>query len=610
VGTIRVERFLGIAPKIAAHLLANSQAQTARNTKLWSQGLRPVNGMSLGPVLSKLTGDIQTLFRYKANTDWLCWTQDVNAVLGPVNNDTLEKLYFTGTDKPRVTTNVLYDDGTPGTSVPPASWILGIPAPTSAPVATDSAVGVVTGDLLYVFTFVRKYSDNWVEESAPSPVSNKLSALTNRQTSVTLPNGAITTGDYGITHKRLYRSTSGSNYFLVAEVAIGTSPTTDNVAVASLGDAIETIDYLPPPDGMKGMITLPNGVLAGFMDNVVYLSDPYRPHAYPQRNQYAVHRPIIGLGNVGTTVVVITQGQVEIGRGVDPAAYSFVKRPGIFPCTSKRSIASTDVGVLWSTPRGMALCDGIQVLVATAEFLTKEEWTRDFYPDTIHGVVHAGRYYGWFQTGTDDGGRKVGGGFVLDKTEEAFLTTTSEYVYAAHTIPESDELHVVRKNPSFTFNNYVYKWEGDPGTPMQYTWHSKTYITPGADNFCVAQVIGKFGVGLSIAELAAITAAAAAVRAANALITTTDGPLNGAAADVVVLNGDSFIQTPPTVPATAVTFKYYADGVLQKSIDVGSSDPFPLPGGFLGEEHEFEISGSAQIESVQLATSYEELATV
>src|SRR5205823_191848 len=105
--------------------------------------------------------------------------------------------------------------------------------------------------------------------SGPSPVSNALT-LAARQATVTVPTGAPTPGDYGITHKRLYRAETGT-YKYVAEVAVASTTAADNVATPSLGDAITTTLYLPPPDGMVGLIALPNGLTAGFKDNVVYI---------------------------------------------------------------------------------------------------------------------------------------------------------------------------------------------------------------------------------------------------------------------------------------------------------------------------------------------------
>lgn len=612
--SITIKRFLGIAPKVASHLLDQSQAQTAENCKLWSESLRPLDGLANLEALTK-TGAIQTIYLYNDGADWLEWTQDVNVVPGPIAGDELEKIYFTGTDYPRVTTNDVFNDGSPGTSIPPASYILGLPAPVGPPVATDTGAGNITGSsVTWVYTFVRKFSDDTIEESAPSVPSNALN-ITSRAASVTMPSGAITHADYGITHKRLYRD-EGSGYFYVTEVTLATASSADNTLTASLGDLIDTTLDLPPPDALLGLISLPNGVTAGFKGNVVYLSRPYRPHSYPLLNQYAVNLPIVGLGNVGTSIIVVTTGHPWIGRGVDPAAYVFKRHPGKFPGISKRSIASSDLGVLWSTPRGIAISDGSTVAMATHAFLTRKEWTDDFAPTTLHGVVHDGRYYAWFTTGADSDGVLIGGGIILDLSEKAFMVTLSNYVYAAHATDGSgaaaDDLWVAKKNSSAANANYVYQFDADASSPLAYTWKSKLFITSGLDNFSVAQVHAEFNSELTAAEIAALEAAIAAVQAFNASLTETDGFLNGFALNDGPLGGDNnTLELPALAPQTlSVTFRYYVGQDLKLTKILLSNDPFPLPAGILGDYHEMEFSGSANVLDATIATSYEELGSV
>lgn len=609
---LHVERFLGIAPKIGKQLLPVNIAQEARDTKLWSEKLRPMYGLAQPEALAKDTGDIQTLWRFKSNTYWLHWTQDVNVVRGAIANDALEKTYYTGTDKPRVTTNALYDDGTPGTNTPPASYILGIPAPDTACSAASGGAGNISGTVDWVYTFVRKWSDGTVDESAPSPVSNQLTLSTEDADLTSISNSPIAASyaEYGVTHKRIYRLNAGKRYF-VTEITVATTTYTDNTAATGLGDAIESTNYLPCPDDMVGLIELPNGIVAGFAENVVYLSEPYRPWAYPLANRYTVNWPIVALGSVGTTVVVATTAYPFLGRGVDPAAYSFKREPGRFPCISKRSMASSELGALWATPNGIAVSDGVVVQLATKPFLTHEEWA-NFYPATMHAVVHDGRYHGWYETGVDAGGNKVGGGILLDWSERAFFTTFGEYAYAAYAIPDDDELWVVRKNENNADKNYAYLWEGDPATPYVYEWKSKQFVTPGLENFAFVQVIGDYGKGLTPDEIVAVEAQIAAVIAFNSTQGDTDGQINGWDINGGPMGGDNVLLVAPSTDYVvgAITFRYWADEELQYEVDIYSNEPVPMPAGFRAELHEFSLSGAVGCISCTLATSAEELARV
>jgi hypothetical protein len=609
---IHTERFLGIAPKVGAQLLPDNMAQMASNAKLWSEKLRPHFGLSLGEALTKDTGYIQTLYRFKDDTVWLHWTQDVDVVRGPIANDTLEKTYFTGTDFPRVTEKNLYDDGTPGSSLPPASYILGIPIPTVALSAAVGAAGTITGTVDYVFTFVRKWSDGSVDEGPPSPISNQITLAAQKADLTVIGNAPIASNyaDYGITHKRIYRLNAGFRFF-VAEIAIGTLTYTDDISTLSLGDAIESTNYLPPPDAMIGLIAMPNGITAGFKDNVVYLSEPYRPWAWPIANRYTVNWPIVAIGNVGTSVIVATSAYPFIGRGIDPAAYSFKRDSGRFPCVSKRSMASSDIGALWATPSGLAASDGVQVVDATKQFLTRDEWAM-FYPETLHAVIHDGRYHAWYETGeVTENGVKLGGGILLDWSERAFFTTLTDYVQAAYSVLDSDALWVVKKNPKNLYKNWTFKWEGDPTLPFVYEWKSRVFVSPGRENFAFAQIIADYGLGLSPQQITDLNAEIAIVQAFNAAAGDTDGSVNGFELNGGPMGGDNVFLVAPSTDYVVgvVSFKYWADGLLKLEYDATSNEPFPMPSGFTSELHEFQVAGAVECISVTIATSMEELAT-
>lgn len=609
---IIIKEFLGIAPKKSADQLHPEQAQIAVDCSLWSQGLRAISGLGVPSPLSKASGEIQKLYNYLGN--WLCWNQAVSVVKGPIANDALSKIYFTGTDTPRMTTSDVWNaGGGPGTFTPPFSYKLGIPAPTQAPVVADSGnPGNLNGAYTWVFTYVRKFSDGTIEESAPSPASAVLN-LVNHSANVTCPNDALTFTDYGITHKRIYRLGPGaSTYFFDQEIVIGNvGVNVDNIATANLGTAINTTFFLPPPDGMFGLIALPNGCNAGCYQNVVYISDPGHPHAYPAANRYPVNDTIVGLGNVGTTIVVITQSVPEFGSGKDPAAYTFRRAPGPFPGASFRSIVSGEVGVLWATPRGIAASDGFIASMVTSEFMTEKDWAA-FFPTTIHGALHDGRYYGWFSSGVDGSGNKVGAGFVLDKTEQSFLSSLGSYVEAAYVTPADDTLYVSKKNGG---TNKVYSFDVDAMNPLTYTWKSKEFLDNAWENMAYACIYADYNSGLSPAQIAALNAQIAAAQQANALLTIDDGTLDGteinsggASGWGGEIDGDGVTQyvNGAYVPGF-ITWTYWADGKLRQTRLVTSADPFPLPAGFIAHQHEFQVQGSIEVRQIALASSMEEL---
>jgi hypothetical protein len=85
---------------------------------------------------------------------------------------------------------------------------------------------------------------------------------------------------YTITHRRIYRATSGV-FLFVAEIAVATSSYSDSIVAEDLGEELPSLTWLPPPDTLKGLINLPGGVMAGFTGRDVYFCDPYHPQAWP-----------------------------------------------------------------------------------------------------------------------------------------------------------------------------------------------------------------------------------------------------------------------------------------------------------------------------------------
>ena len=70
----------------------------------------------------------------------------------------------------------------------------------------------------------------------------------------------------------------------------------------------------------------------------------------------------------------------------------------------------------------------------------------------------------------------------------------------------------------------------------------------------------------------------------------------------------SFACAEVTADTYPVTAKLYADGVLKHTQSVAGPTPFRLPGGFLAQAWQFELSGSGGIQGMAVAHSMQELA--
>ena len=136
---IKIQKFLGTAPKISPELLPDGAAQTAHNVKLFSGDLIPYNDSLLSDSAER-TGTIKTLYAMENPTtgalEWLSWTTDVDIVVASDLSDDEQRIYYTGDGSAKITT---YDLATTGAEpYPLASYDLGLPLPTA--VLTTAAV--------------------------------------------------------------------------------------------------------------------------------------------------------------------------------------------------------------------------------------------------------------------------------------------------------------------------------------------------------------------------------------------------------------------------------------------------------------------------------------
>lgn len=129
MASFRFDKFRGIRPRVTPRLLIKGEAQTAENCKLGSGALAPWGTTT--NVLSDCGGDVISIFRMRNNGSaiWLQSVNDVEYARGPVPDDLLERIYYTGEAEPRFT----FIGEVNNTNCPPDGGyrVLGIPAPAS-----------------------------------------------------------------------------------------------------------------------------------------------------------------------------------------------------------------------------------------------------------------------------------------------------------------------------------------------------------------------------------------------------------------------------------------------------------------------------------------------
>lgn len=537
---IRLPTFNGIAPRMSPRLLADTFGTVASNARLWNGTLRPWRAAVKVADLPRV-GAKQTIYRFGQDspTDaqyWFHWLDDVDVVRSPVAGN--ERTFFSGDGAPKVTDSVLALTG--GGALPNAAYDLGVPSPTTAPLAGVSglpAAGEQVSTRYYVYTFV----NDWGEEGSHSPVSAAVDA-TGSQT-INLSNIEVPTGAQSYASKRIYE-TNGSGpsatFYMVKEIPAGTTSTSFLGAVAAvpnldgtrgIGSALVTAGWTPPPSDLKCLTMMNGTTLCGIAGKAVRMAVPEYPYAWPEKNEFRFEFEPVAIASFGNTLVVGTTGRPYLIQGFEPETMQQTPIEREYACVSKRSMVAIGGGAAYASPDGMIVVDQGGATNITANFFDRDQW-QALKPESMHAYWWDNRLVVFYDNGTKQGGLIFPPG--QEPTEFGF------YAPGAYVDPIRDALYLI-------VGNEVHKF--DAGDPLTFTWRSKIFAVPRPLNFSCAQVHA----------------------------------------------------------SGAVTAKFYGDGVLRHTRTVASNAPFRLPGGFLSDEWEVELSGTGEVFSVDIAENMREL---
>jgi hypothetical protein len=480
MAVITVNKFSGVSPMTPPRYLSNESAQTALNCPVWKGSLQPIKGaLELTPSPLTKSGNIKSIYRFgQSETNqlnhWFHWTTDVDVVQGFIAGDTTERTYFTGDGNPKVTNASLGLSGG-GSDYPIAAYDIGVPKPTgtftTAKTGTPDA-NTTAETRVYTFTYV----NSWGEESTPysetdmSPSTEDV--YPGESVVVTMPTGSI--NNVNVTKKRIYRSavgTANTSYFFVAEVSLATATYTDSLDGDDLNEELPSLTWVQPPTTLKGLVGMPNGVMAGFSGNDVYFSEPFRPFAWPTQYVQTVGYPVVGLGVIDTTVVVLTKGRPYFIQGSHPDSSVMVEADVNQACISKRSIVSMNNHVFFASPDGIVALSPGGSSIVTESLFDKETWQAQS-PDDLVACMYESQYIGFFDTTSGNGG------FVYDMKQKTW-NFHNVYVTGAYNDLKNDALYIIKSNE-------LYKW--DSGTDLSYTWKSKKYTFPEPKAFSCYRV--------------------------------------------------------------------------------------------------------------------------
>jgi hypothetical protein len=613
---LKLSDFDGLVPRQSPTLLGDSFAQVANNVKLYSGELRFWRAPSL--IHAPPDASYQTLVRiFNAAGDdaFLTWTADVNWAASPTADTSGEaRFYYTGDGAPKKSNWAMATGGAepyPATNMP-----MGVTLPTVAPTTALGTSGTGTPEnRVYVYTWIQTFGTQQVE-SGPSPASIALSVPpTGSTVNVTMPTAGPT--GQNVTLKRLYRTVVGGStvsYQWVADVPIGTATYADSKTTAQIGpDILKTATWGPPPANMIGLVGLPGGVLAGFVGNTVYFSEPYYPDAWPIN--YAITIPvqkIIGLGVMGSSVVVMTASYPYFIHGGTPGEMYVEKIPLPEPCVGKATIASDEDGVIYASPNGLVSISPSTRGLVTTNLFTADEW-RPLFPATMKATILQGRYFGVFPN------RQPKQAIVLSRDDKPALSYLQLPAIALHTDAINGLLFYIDD-----VNHDIYQLDADTVVPMDYQWRSKRFWFNNAFTFSLLRIDADYS---QVIDPTAANAQRDAALAWNSAHYGLDlmGAINATAihemGDVKIdpttasfdINGSIMQNLPQLVSARTLQVVLYGEDLdndgnpdLMANLSPFNRDPIRIPP-FKSRMLEVAILGNINVRSLTMATTMEEL---
>lgn len=572
-----IRGFGGMVPVVESRLLPEYAAEETVNTWLTSgcaQGLRePV-------AVHDCQEGTRTVFRIPksdpsveamADSYWLEFEAVNTTVVRSPISDTDDARYYwaNGVDPPGYTTFSRIRDGKPPLR-------LGIPSPIVPPtIKVIGGGGVGPGnniltDRVYIYTWLSEYH----EEGAPGPPSDAKRGFQNGMWEVTLaaPSPADV-AQRALKYTRIYRTvtTPGGTaaFHFVAEIPITQLIFNDAQpdTVIGFNDQLISVEFTGPPEGLEGMVSLPNGMIAGWVGQQLWYCEPFRPHAWPPSYQTSVDFPIVGMAAYGEALVIGTQNVAFLAIGVNPLNVTLVQITGSEPCVSTNSFAVTPQGVLYAGPNGLMMNNGGGATNISREFMSTDKWQELLKLKGLSAALLNGAYYCY--------GGVEEQAFQADAFQnDAFQTAPSAATDGAlieyrdkrigYTILRSAELtykvlqDVWTSEVLLVRGNKVWHQSIAKGDKALYEWRSKLFQLPLPQNYSCMKIVWS-----------------------------------------------------PGGPSNVGTVEYYANNALRLTRAIpASSKPFRLPAGYKVDSFQIRITGDRDVDQIEIASTMRELGQV
>lgn len=636
MSTIVLSDFNGILPRYGSQSLPDNCATTARNVKLESGEIRAWRK----PVAEYqcMQQGVRKIFKMDAAggaTTWCEWTKDTDVCYGPLADNNEFRIYYS---EGGVCKKTNYDLCTDGNGPAPRNWYyMGVPYPEGELNAKANRVpndpdqwakdhpndpyeeysADNTENRAYVYTYVAEFG-SITEESAPSDPVEVTCDISGGSVSLS---GFVDppTDHVNITKVRIYRSVTGqttATYLFVDEIDLvnhkfpesGVSLNTvsfenrtynDARTAAQLGKDLDSLYFYPPPENLKGLVSMPNGFLAGFVSNQVWFSEPYLPHAWPPTYMLTTDSPIVGLGVYGNTLVVMTTRQPYTISGTHPGSMTQEMQPMMQPCMSKQSIAYDQYGVMYASSYGLVVIAGGQMDVFTRPLVTQDDWLEKL-PSTMNAVMYNNKYVLSYRQGTKSNI------YIFSRGDQPVLTEYAFTPVTMHVERGTGNLYALKEE-----DNKIYWLDGDNLNKEPFEWTSKVFANPYATSFSAMKLDASYRndidyEGYALQRTEAITFNKWAWDSWDNKQSNAEN--NGAQMNWYQVNGSEMKPVPDELDVVYVSVTIYADGkaIYTRLFNNVQSVRIPPVKAY---KWQVQIVGTIDVRAFAMATSMRELAS-
>jgi hypothetical protein len=371
---------------------------------------------------------------------------------------------------------------------------------------------------------------------------------------------------------------------------------TDDVTTATMlatGTVCPSQYYYPPPDDLTGLVRLPSGMLAGFAGNALYFSEPWLPHAWPNKSLALAHE-IVGMAVHESVIVAATKLKPSLIIGDSPDTMYEVPLSGVFPCASKRGVCTGQAGVYYPSNEGVIRVNSESGAVnVSLPYLTENEW-QEIIPANIHASVFSGKYFGF----NSDTGTK----FVIDFDSESYTTLSGTY-HTSHVSPIDGKFYVIEEEVDTL---YVREWEGDTTNLKQYAWASKSF-SHSLVNWAVARV--RIDPEFYADYLAALADESTLEELNEDMVSamTMGGAMGDDPMAALPMAGTRLYSIDSLSMSSTVTFQLFVDGEKVFEKNIASNKPFKLPAGYKGRRTKIKVNGYLPVDAIEVATDMREV---